>query len=617
MRRFTQILVCLFVCFAFVDILGAEPVSQSVLIIDQSGSNSPIGQPMRAALGSKLNASDAAVYTTYFEFLNAQQFNDWRSWDTTYEYLKKKYSDKPIGVIVALGPSALKFILTFRSVLWPSAPVVFGLIDDTVIDKSMLPPDVTGITIHRSFQMVVDAALTLVPNLKRIVLVGGSFDRDINRRHYAQQLQQITPQLEIIDYTNLPVVDTKKRVSALSDNTALFYTAQYNDSAGKTYVPEDALAEISEAANRPIVVDTEFLISKGGTGGFVLIPEAVGQEVGLLALRILNGESASQIPITRGDNVKPTFDWQKLQKWNVNVRSLPLGSEVRFRQPSAWELYYWQIILIIFVVVVSVTTIAGLIWEDRRRRKAEVESKGRLQQIIHMDRTAIAGAMSASIAHELNQPLGAILANSQTAQVLLKSERIDLDLLKEILTDIERDDRRAADIISHLRALLRKKSETELKTFDLNNTIQSAIEIIEPDAKKRAINITSEREERTLPVHADHVHLQQVIMNLAMNGMDAMQNGLTGKRIIAIKVAVAGESEVEVSVSDSGTGIPNDKLNDIFETFFTTKPQGTGLGLSITRTIIETYGGRIWAENCPSGGAVFRFTLPLAEVESL
>ena len=464
--------------------------------------------------------------------------------------------------------------------------------------------------------MVVDAARVLVPNLKRLVLVGGSFDSDINRRHYTQQMQHITSQLEIIDHTNLPLDETKKHVGALSDDTAIFYTAQYNDSTGKTYVPEDALAEIAEAANRPIIVDTDFLISKGGSGGFVLDPEAIGHEVGLLALRILNGDSASQIPITNSDNVKPVFDWRKLQKWNVRVSDLPPGSKVRFRQLSLWETHYWEIILIISVSFVLVTTMAGLIWEDWRRRIAEVESKARLQQVIRMDRTAIAGAMSASIAHELNQPLGAILANSQTAQVLLKSEQIDLHLLNEILVDIERDDKRAADIISHLRALLRRKSETVSKTFDINDMIQSAIDIIRPDAKKRNIRITSQNENRTLLVHADYVHLQQVILNLAMNGMDAMQHVLADKRNIAIQAALADESEVEVSVLDSGTGIPNDKLNDVFETFYTTKPKGTGLGLSITRTIVETYGGRIWAENGPSGGAIFRFRLPLAEEHS-
>ena len=233
-----------------------------------------------------------------------------------------------------------------------------------------------------------------------------------------------------------------------------------------------------------------------------------------------------------------------------------------------------------------------------------------------MDRTLIAGAMSASIAHELNQPLGAILANCETAQILLKADPIDLNLLKEILIDVEHDDKRAADIIRHLRTLLKKRNEVDLKMFDLSDTIRSTVSIIAPEAKKRGIRLICHAEKSALPVYADDVHLEQVFINLTMNAMDAVdvaQGTSPDDRDVEIKTALVGDSEVEVSVSDTGIGIPGDKLKRIFEPFFTTKPQGTGLGLSIVRTIIESYGGRIWAENGPSHGAVFRLRLPLTK----
>jgi signal transduction histidine kinase len=163
---------------------------------------------------------------------------------------------------------------------------------------------------------------------------------------------------------------------------------------------------------------------------------------------------------------------------------------------------------------------------------------------------------------------------------------------------------------------LKRRSEIELQEFDLNEAIRSALHIMHPEVMKRGIVLSADGIRRALPVRADPVHLQQVILNLALNGMDAMLNSVAGMRTMAVQTALVGDSEVEVSVSDSGTGIPRDKLKDIFETFYTTKQQGTGLGLSIARTIVETYGGRIWAENGTAGGAVFRFTLPLAEAHS-
>ena len=621
-RRFTQILVCLFVCFTFEAILAAEPFAQSILVIDQYEPSSPISRSMRNAFRSVLQSNAAVAPVIYLEPLNIQRFPGARYWEINYNYLKEKYRDKRIDLVVAFGPTALNFISVYRSSLWPSAPIVFGLVDDAVIANSRLLPNTTGITVHRSFKMIVDAAKALVPDLKRIALVGAPFANDTNRRQYDWELPY--PQLEIIDYTNLPMTEMKQRASELSNDTALFYTAMFNDPSGKQFLPDEALAEIAEVANGPIVVDTESQIANGGSGGFVLMPQAAGHEVGLLVRRILDGESVSQIPITRGDNVKPIFNWRELQKWNVNVSGLPPGSEVRFRPPNAWDLYQWQIISIVIFVFFLIAMIAWLLFEHRRRHIAEVESKDRLRQILLMDRTLIAGAMSASIAHELNQPLGAILANCEAAQILLQADRIDLNLLKEIHDDIERDDKRAADIIKHLRALLKDKSEVELKLFDLNDAVRSTISIIEPEAKKRGVNLTYNEEKAALPIYADDVHLQQVFINLTMNAMDAMDamDAMNSARIVSsegrdieIKTVLVGDFEVEVSVSDAGTGIPDDKLKRIFEPFFTTKSQGTGLGLSIVRTIIELYGGRIWAENRPSHGAIFRLVLPLTKAQ--
>ena len=209
-RRFTQILVCLFVCFTFEDILAAEPSAQSILIIDQYDPSSPISRPVRNAIRSVLESNTSVTPIIYFEPLNTQRFNGARYWEITYNYLKEKYRDKQIDLIVAFGPTALNFISAYRSSLWPSTPIVFGLVDDAVIANSTLPPDTTGITVHRSFQMIVDAAKVLVPNLKRIALVGAPLADDINRRQYDWELPYAGPQLEIIDYTNLPMSRDEK-----------------------------------------------------------------------------------------------------------------------------------------------------------------------------------------------------------------------------------------------------------------------------------------------------------------------------------------------------------------------------------------------------------------------
>jgi len=233
-------------------------------------------------------------------------------------------------------------------------------------------------------------------------------------------------------------------------------------------------------------------------------------------------------------------------------------------------------------------------------------------EIVHLNRTATAGALSASIAHELNQPLAAIQSNTDAAKVLLKQSPLDLDEIKETLVDIGQANQRAAEIIRHLRTLL-KRREIERREFDLNDAIASTLHILRPEATERNIVLSANGIERALPVRADKVLLEQVLMNLTVNGMDATTGAPQRARSVTIQTALKVASEVEVSVADSGTGIPTDKLEGIFATFYTTKRHGTGLGLSIARTIVEAYGGKIWAENQSTGGAVFRFTLPLAQ----
>jgi C4-dicarboxylate-specific signal transduction histidine kinase len=238
-----------------------------------------------------------------------------------------------------------------------------------------------------------------------------------------------------------------------------------------------------------------------------------------------------------------------------------------------------------------------------------VQARQRMAELAHVNRFSTAGELTASIAHEINQPLGSILTNAETADAILESPNPDIAELRDIVKDILQDDRRASEVIRRMRSLL-KKAPFELKNLDLNDLVRDTVEFLSSLAVGRKVEMVSVIAPDALPVLGDRIQLQQVILNLVVNGIDAMRDTRSEEHIIGIRTSRV-ENFAELSVSDRGPGIPEDNLKEVFEPFFTSKAEGMGMGLSIARTIVEAHHGRISAENRRDGGAIFLIRLPL------
>ena len=252
----------------------------------------------------------------------------------------------------------------------------------------------------------------------------------------------------------------------------------------------------------------------------------------------------------------------------------------------------------------------GVSLDITERKQAELEAAQQRQDLAHASRLTTVGELTASITHEISQPLGAILSNAETAEILLESKQPQLEEVKRILADIRKDDLRASEIIRRMRELLRKR-ELELELIDLNAVTSDVLRVVDGEASRRGVKIEKQFAESLPFVRGDAIHLQQVLLNLILNGLEAMSESSESNRQLTMRTAYDGKSNVEVAVQDSGHGIPSDRLPRLFDSFFTTKSHGMGLGLSIVRSIVEAHGGRIWAENNSSGGACFHFTLPV------
>jgi len=246
------------------------------------------------------------------------------------------------------------------------------------------------------------------------------------------------------------------------------------------------------------------------------------------------------------------------------------------------------------------------------RKVAEVELQKLREDLGHVNRVSTIGELTTSLAHELNQPLTAILSCAQAGQRLIDVDAMDRGEFREILREIVEDGRRAAAVIDRLRALL-KKGDPQLTVLDLNETVAEVVRLIRSDALVRDISIRLELDPTLSPARGDRVQLQQVLLNLALNGMDAMQELRTGERTLVFRTAMDCPGGIRVSVRDSGVGISGRDVEPMFQPFYTTKAGGMGIGLTIARSIIEAHDGELEAENNPDGGATFSFTLPVSE----
>lgn len=258
--------------------------------------------------------------------------------------------------------------------------------------------------------------------------------------------------------------------------------------------------------------------------------------------------------------------------------------------------------------------VRGVSIDITERKLTELELLRQHNELAHLSRVTILGELASSLAHELNQPLGAILRNTEAAELFLQDPSPDLDELRAILADIRNDDQRAGAVIDRIRSML-KRRVVEPTLLDLNVLAKEVISFVRPDADSRKVRLALQAAPSISLVRGDWVQLQQVLLNLVLNAMDAVNDSAPDRLLVTVCVKPVG-TQVEVAVSDSGHGIPAEDLGRLFERFFTTKPNGMGMGLPISRTIIETHGGSIRAENNPNGGATFHFTLPLAKEEN-
>ncbi len=579
-----------------------------VLLLSPDMGSSASLQEFYGALKTELRKS--GPHTIFHENLDISQFPQETYKQNLSKWLKEKYRTQNPDMILVFGQQSLRYLLQYEKNLWPGTPVVFALTSDIDVVQMNLPPNFTGKVLRANFSNVVSVAKALFPDAQQLVLIGNAPGPETNKTFLPSRLNGMADKLNVQDLRGQSVEAVKEVLSNLSPDAVVYQGLLSADIATGRSSGSEFLAQVITSSMRPVLVDDAAVLGTGPLAALSFAYAEQGRETAELATSILAGKPLRQEILSSG--FTPLLDKNQVLRWQVQPEQYPSGSELRFYTPTVWEAYRWQLIFTFALVLVLLIAVVALVIERRLHAHAVDASRQVLGQITQMNRKMTASIYNEAIGHELMQPLAAILSNVEAAQIFLKREPPTLDLVQETLQNIRRDNLRADELIKNMQGLL-TKSDTELVPVEVNWLVRKVLHFLSIEAKVRRISIKEKLGADGMIVSLNIVQMQQVLVNLLLNSMDAIDRKKGRERSITVETMLYGSDHVRISILDSGTGF-DEGVERVFESFFTTKPEGVGLGLWISASIVQAHGGHIWAENRLNGG-IMRFKLPLMRSE--
>ena len=523
------------------------------------------------------------------------------------EYLTALFAKRPLDVIVSIGAPAADFVQRHRRRLFPTTPMVLTAVDQRRVQYSNLTGNDVAVAVNINYLSAFENILQVLPDTKDvIVVVGSSPIEKFWKEAIGKQAAPLTNRIKLSWTDELPFEELLKQASALPPHTAIFWELMIVDGAGVVHEGNLPLERLHAVANAPIFSYDESFFGNGIVGGPLLLVADTSRLTATVAVRILKGEKAGDIKVSPVEFSAPRFDWGQMQRWGISEKNLPPGSEILFRDPTVWEQYRAHILAVTAAILIQAALIFWLLYEHWRRQRAEILARNTTSELNHVNRMAAAGQLSASIAHEVNQPLAGIVVNAQAALRWL--EKANVEEVREGLKRIVSDGHRASDIITNLRAMFKSDVQEKKTLVDINKLVLSVLALVRIDLQKHEIKLQTQLDDRIPQVLGNQVQLQQVISNLVMNAIESMDSLQT--RALRIKTELSQSNTVHVSIEDTGTGIKSSDVAQLFKPMFTTKARGMGMGLSICQSIIENHDGRIWVSPGATGGSIFQFELP-------
>jgi PAS domain S-box-containing protein len=721
-------------------IATAAAAEHNVLVLHAFEANMPINVMTSQGLMPTLEAGGLGIQNQFFEHLDLARNPGPAHRRDLAELMAHRYRHRTIDLIITLYPEALQFVLNEGRNLFSDAPVLA-----LYLPEGLVLPQTDRRVIRHSIALdlrgTLAAALRLMPEARRVYVVS-----DVHPRHRVYEAQarrdfkEWEGRLEFRYLSETSLEDTLNAVATAPPGTIVLYIAVLVDATGTIYNPIDVAQRLSRESPGPVFGLFDLFLGRGIVGGSLASFEKIGIHAGRLALSILRDPlGAEGAPSKLEVAPVPMFDGRQLRRWGLSLDALPLGSVVVNRELSMWDLRYYVIGGVAFIVAEAFLIIVLLAQRRRRaraetalrasealrdgilaslpgtmavvdrsgtvvevnrawrslavsdrptaapsmgvnvedlkvsrerdpiarqvldgidgvltgqqtefhldypigapgvdrwvsvtvsplkrpeggavilylditsRKRAEMEAEHLRRDLTYLSRVSTMGQLTASLAHELIQPLTAIVSNAQAGERYLAADASAVEDVRELLADVTADAKRAGEVIRRIRSLL-QKTAFEFVPLDLDAVIREVAMLARTDAIIRKATIALEIEPDLPEARGDRVQLQQVFLNLILNGLEAMEGTPVPRRTLVIRATRSAGGAILVGVRDAGTGIDDHQLGLVFTPFFTSKSTGLGMGLAITKSIIEAHGGTIWAENNEGQGATLWFTLPV------
>ena len=600
--------ICLALPLASTSVSAApDAAPKRILAFHWYAKDAPANVAFEGALQAVLTRDAGESVEYYAEYIESNRFPGEAHARNLRDYLRQKYADRTIDVVLAVGPVPIEFVLTYRDFLFPSTPVVFYTGAAVDVDLAS-QPGVTGVLNGDSYDRTMDLALRLQPDTTQAFVISGTPEREgILEREARRQLAKYEGRLGLTYLTDFPLDQLIATVKTLPEHSIVLYSRQSQDDPGRVLLPNDFLTLISRASAAPVYDPWRSHLGYGTVGGEVDDMPAGVETAANMMLRIASGTPPAEIPLATLPKV-PMFDARQLTRWNINEARLPPGSIVLFRDPTVWDRYWLHIAVTVLVLVVQAALIGALLLQRSRRQAAEAGLEQTRHELARVARVTTLAEFAGSIAHELAQPLTAILANAQAGLRWVKGPSAKDDDLRATLADIADAARLANEVMVRNRRLF-QHHVVQKQPLNVNSVVDDVVALARVRLEQSGVTLELSLDQDLPTVLADRVGLQQVLLNLVLNSVEAMESVDTRSRRLEISTG-SRDGHVRVTVRDTGVGLGGVDVDRLFTAFYTTKPAGTGIGLSISRSIVDAHGGEFAAVPTDGPGATFAFTLP-------